>query len=246
LAKPSSIQLFFAPSSGHLAHGFPLGGLPRILIDHRSSVVKSHTARRPTSLMSRISNKNSSNGSVFGSSSFTRPSKQSSQLDGGNGLRPSSTQAFSFAHWSRGGRAPTQNSTRCPNLDRADSHRLSTPNDQARVVKEDTALFPRGLTVQRHSREFSREHSVLLPPPVTLFERPLKHDSRVNPRYRRTTMLSTSDATYTSHNNSVTTTSPSETDRDESTWTSFSRDNRSSSSGSEEFEVCMPPGSSKA
>ncbi|TLD08032.1 hypothetical protein E2P81_ATG10307 [Venturia nashicola] len=46
--------MFFAPSTGHLAHGYPLGGLPRLLIDHRSSVTSRHSARRPTSLSSSV------------------------------------------------------------------------------------------------------------------------------------------------------------------------------------------------
>lgn len=248
-AKPSSIQLFFAPSTGHLAHGYPLGGLPRILADRRSSVVQWHTSRRPTSLTSHVRKNDSSNGSVLESSSFRRPSTQSSRSNGGDRIRPSSIHASSFAHWSAGGRAPMQSLTRCPNLDRAESHRLSASSSQAEVVEEDTVLFPRGLAVQKSGRKSFREHSVLLPAPVTLFGRPHKRDSRVNPRHRghmETTMLPTSDTICTSLDSPVTTTSPSESDRDESTWTSFSRDERDSSPGSGASEVGISPNPTRA
>lgn len=241
-AKPSSIQLFFAPSTGHLAHGYPLGGLPRILVDRRSSVVQWHTSRRPTSLTSHVRKNNNSNGSVLESSLFRRSSTQSSRSNGGDRTRTSSIHASSFAHWSAGGRAPTQSLTRCPNLDRAESHRLSAPSSQAEVVEEDTVLLPRGLAVQKSGRKFFREHSVLLPAPVTLFGRPPKRDSHVNPRHRgylETARSSTSDMIRTSLDSPVTTTSPSESDRDELTWTSFSRDERDSSPGSRASEVCI-------
>jgi predicted acylesterase/phospholipase RssA len=237
LAKPSSIQLFFAPSSGHLAHGYPLGGLPRVLINRSSSVMRPYTSRRPGSSASHMLDRTSSKGSA----SSRLLSRQS--LDGGGHPRPNNSHASTFAHWSGGGSVSTQSSTRCPNLDRADFDRLSTPNGHAKVVEEDFALFPHGLTVQRSSRSFYREHSVLLPPPVTLFERPLKHDSGVNPHYRgylERATLPVSDTIYTSPCSAVTTASPSESDLDESTWTSFSLGERGSSLGSGASEVCMP------
>lgn len=262
LAKPSSIQLFFAPSSGHLAHGYPLGGLPRVLAGRSSSVVRPYASGRPGSPASHVLERTSSKGSTLESASFRRLSRQSSRLDGGGHPRPNNSHAFTFAHWSSGrGSASTHSSTRCPNSDRADPRRLSTPNNHAEVVQEDFALFPRGLAVQRSSRVFDgenvsdgenvfdREHSVLLPPPITLFERPLTHDSRINPHYRgytKTATLFPSDTIYFSPNSLGTTASPIETDRDESTWTSFSYDEENSSPGSGESKVCMHLSSSKA
>ena len=241
-AKPSSIQLFFAPSTEHLAHGYPLGGLPRILVDRRSSVVQRHTSRRPTSITSRVRENSGSNESISGSYLLRRPSTQSSQSNGGDRTRPSSIHASGFAHWSPSGRAPTQSLTRHPGLDRAESHRLGVPSSYAEVVQEDTILFPHKLAVQNSGRKSFREHSILLPAPVTLFGRPLKSDSRMNPRHRgclETSILSTSDAICTSLDSPVTTTSPSESDRDESTWTSFSCDERESSPGSGASKVCI-------
>jgi hypothetical protein len=46
-------------------------------------------------------------------------------------------------------------------------------------LERDVPLFPQRLNVQPSSRE----HSVLLPPPVTLYGRPLGQSSEVNPRY---------------------------------------------------------------
>lgn len=247
-AKPSSIQLFFAPSTGHLAHGYPLGGLPRILVDRRSSVVQRHTSRRPTSITSGVRKDNGSNESILESYLFRRPSKQSSQLNDGDRTRPSSIHASSFAHWPTGGRAPTQSLTHCPDLDRAGSYRLSAPSS-AETVQEDTLFFPRGLAVQKSGRKSFREHSVLLPAPVTLFGGPLKRDSRTNPRHRgylETAMLSTSHTICTDLESPVTTASPDGSDRDESTWTSFSHDERDSSPGSGASEVCVSPNPTRA
>jgi predicted acylesterase/phospholipase RssA len=254
-AKPSSIQLFFAPSTGHLAHGYPLGGLPRILINRHSSVVQSYAAQRPASPASHMLKRTSSKGSILDSTSFERLSRQSSCLNGRDQPRPNNMHAFPLAHWSSPGNAPPHSSTRRSNLDRVDPDGLSTPNNHAQVVQEDFALFPRGLAVQRSSRVFdgerffNREHSVLLPPPVTIFERPLMHDSRVNPHYggyTKTSNLYPSHVAYTSPNSSGTTASPSDTDRDASTWTSFSNGEGDSSPGSGESKVCMHLSSSKA
>ena len=251
-AKPSSIQLFFAPSSGHLAHGFPLGGLPRVLINRHSSVVQPHAPQSPASHMLK---KISSKGSILDSASFRRLSRQSSSFDDRDRPRPNNTHAFTLAHWSDRGSASTRSSTGRSNFVRVDPRILSTPNNQAQPVQEDFALFPRGLAVQRSSRNFdgehvfNREHSVLLPPPVTIFERPLTHDSRVNPHNQGRIMTSTlwpSDAAHTSLSSSGTTPSPGDTDRDESTWTSFSNDEASSGPGGGEPKVCMPQSSSKA
>jgi hypothetical protein len=229
--------------------------LPRILISRHSSVVQSYAAQRPASPASYMLKRTSSKGSILDSTSFERLSRQSSCLNGRDQPRPNNMHAFPLAHWSSPGNAPPHSSTRRSNLDRVDPDGLSTPNNHAQVVQEDFALFPRGLAVQRSSRVFdgerffNREHSVLLPPPVTIFERPLMHDSRVNPHYggyTKTSNLYPSHVAYTSPNSSGTTASPSDTDRDASTWTSFSNGEGDSSPGSGESKVCMHLSSSKA
>jgi hypothetical protein len=138
--------------------------------------------------------------------------------------------------------------THCPDVDRAESYRPSALSS-AEVVQEDTLFFPRGLAVQKSGRKSFREHSVLLPAPVTLFGGPLKRDSRTNPRHRgylETAMLPTSHTICTDLESPVTTASPDGSDRDESTWTSFSHDERDSSPGSGASEVCISPNPTRA
>jgi hypothetical protein len=192
------------------------------LIDRLQSVLRPYASRRSTSNMMESIR---SNRSILKSSSPRRPLMQSSGSEDGDHHRPDSIHAVNFASRSGGGRAPTHDST---HLYRAECQRFSTPNDQ--IEEGDFELFPPGLTVQS---VFDREHSVLLPPPVTFFDR--------YQGYAKMAPLSTGNTTYTNVSTDIsdTTTSPSETYPDESTLTSFYHDEGSSSPGSEASEVCM-------
>lgn len=242
LVKPSSIQLFFAPSTGHLAHGYPLGGLPRLLIDHRSSVTNRHSARRPTSLSSSVRDSDRPNASLCESSLPEHPSALSHYSDRGDRPRPSSVYAPSS--WWAGSRAPMHPIT----SDHAAPRWPSAPSTHAGVIEEDTELLPRGLAVQKADHRSDREHSVLLPPPATLLTRPFEHDTHASSRrrgYPETAVLATDTAIGANLDSPVTSTSPSESDQDRSTWTSFSVDEPGSSPGNRACEVRMfpnPPG----
>lgn len=256
MTTPSSIQLFFAPSSGNVAHGYPLSGLPRVLNNRQSSVVQPYSPSTPTSCASHTLQKPSSKGTVSKPTLFKRLSRHSSRSQGGNDSYSGDNHAStSLAHWLSDESVSTRSSTRYANLDRADSHPFRSPNSQTEVAREDFAMCPLGLTVQGSSQILkgedasNREHSVLLPPPATWSERPLTPETHVPAYFRdnvRTAALPHGDVTHNSLNSSVTTASPSETDMDQSTWTSFSHDGQSNSPDSGESKVCIHLSSNKA
>jgi hypothetical protein len=256
LTKPSSIQLFFAPSSGHLAHGYPLSGLPRVLNNRRSSVVQPYPSPAPTSFASHTLKKTSSKGTILEPTLFKRLSRQSSRSNGGaDSYSGNNYASTSLSHWSGNESVSTQSSTRYANLDRADPHPSSSPNSHAEIAREDLAMCPRGLTVQGSSQIFkgedvpNREHSVLLPPPATWFERPLTNNPHIIAHYpgnAKIAALPHGVVTHKSLNSSVTTASPSGTDMDQLTWTSFSHDGQSSSLEGGESKVCIHLSSKKA
>jgi hypothetical protein len=256
LTKPSSIQLFFAPSPGHLAHGYPLSGLPRVLNSRRSSMVQQHLSPAHTSFASHTLKKTSSKGTILEPTLFKRLSRRSSRSNGGaDSYSGNNYASTSVAHWSGDESVSTQSSTRYVNMASANPHQSSSPYRHTEVAREDFAMCPRGLTVQGSSRSFSgedvpnREHSVLLPPPATWFERPLVNNPHIVSHYRgnaKIAALSHGDMTFNSPSSSVTTASLSALDMDQSTWTSFSHDGQSSSPDSGESKVCMHPSFNKA
>jgi hypothetical protein len=187
---------------------------------------------------------------------FKRWSRQSSRSNGdADSYSGNNYASTSLAHWSGNESVSTQSSTRYANLDRADPHPSSSPNSHAEIAREDLAMCPRGLTVQGSSQIFkgedvpNREHSVLLPPPATWFERPLTNNPHIIAHYRgnaKIAALPHGVVTHNSLNSSVTTASPSGTDMDQSTWTSFSHDGQSSSPDGGESKVCIHLSSKKA
>jgi hypothetical protein len=238
LAKPSSIQLFFSPSLGHVAHGFPVGGLPRILVDRSSSVASCHRAQRPASLSSSVRETDGPN------ALFRHPSTLSHHSDCGDRPRPCSLHTPSSTHWTHwwsSSRAPMHRII----SGHAGPRRPSAPSTYAGLIDEDTELFPRGLAVQKSERRSDREHSVLLPPPATLLTQPLEHDNHLisrHQKYMATAVLPTGTPTGASLDSSVASTSPSESNRDRSTWTSFSVDENGGSPINRACEeVCMFP-----
>jgi len=187
---------------------------------------------------------------------FKRLSRRSSRSNGGaDSYSGNNYASTSVAHWSGDESVSTQSSTRYVNMASASPHQSSSPYRHTEVAREDFAMCPRGLTVQGSSRSFSgedvpnREHSVLLPPPATWFERPLVNNPHIVSHYRGNTKiaaLSHGDMTFNSPSSSVTTASLSALDMDQSTWTSFSHDGQSSSPDSGESKVCMHPSFNKA
>jgi hypothetical protein len=256
LTKPSSIQLFFAPSSGHLANGYPLSGLPRILNNRRSSVLQPYLPSTPKSFASHTLEKLSSKGTILEPTLFKRLSKQSSRSNGGADSYPGDNHAStSLVHWLGDESVSTQSSPCYANLGRADPHPFRSLDSHTEAGRGDLTIRPLGLTVQGSGQMFkgedacNREHSVLLPPPATWFERPLTSNPHIVARYRgnaNIAALSHGDMTHSSLNSSVTTVSPSETDMDQSTWTSFSHDGQSSSPDGGESKVRIHLSSNKA
>ena len=182
--EPSSIQLFFAPSAGHIAHGYPLGGLPRVLVDSRPSSLSLKAARQPMGLTQGVYKAGNAAGSVSGSLSLMHPSVRSSRQSSEDRRRPSSFDALNLDRWSSSKSAATYGSTDTPDANRASSRRQDSPISEDDASGGDTVLLPRGLVVRRSSQRLSRRRSVLLPPPVTLERQPGKRDLHFDLRPR--------------------------------------------------------------
>jgi hypothetical protein len=183
IEKPSSIQLIFAPSLGHLAHGYPLGGLPRVLLGDQQSLLQSPSHRNASSLTEQMLQHDGEKTSGMSISPLTHPSTRSSISQSGSYPRFSGFDDSPPDHWLGSERYPPQSSTSCSTTDHTISQEPSVWGEEMGNAERDVALFPQRLDVQLSGLERGREHSVLLPPPVTLSGRPLGQISRVNPRY---------------------------------------------------------------
>lgn len=239
LGKPSSIQLFFAPSTGHLAHGYPIGGLPRLLIDPQRSPLPQHVSRKPSSpVANRIGKHHGTEGSESSIVSALHPSMRICWPKEGSRSRRRSKGTLTFSHCLSGGLSEPWE----PQAKRSNPHtehwRRSVMATEGVAIDADAALVPPGLCVSGPGRRLSREHSVLLPPPASAPRQAPIPDLHSHPRYAETEDTlegSPSEAVPVSPRDTIDSSSVGR-----STWTSFSWDERCKSSSIEASEVCMP------
>lgn len=239
LGKPSSIQLFFAPSTGHLAHGYPIGGLPRLLIDPHRSQLPQHVSRKPSSpVANRIGKYHGTEGSESSIVSALHPSMRICWPKEGSRSRRRSKGTLTFSHCLSGGLSEPWE----PQAKRSNPHtehwRRGVMATEGVAIDADAALVPLGLCVSGPGRRLSREHSVLLPPPASAPRQAPIPDLHSHSRYAETEDTlegSPSEAVPVSPRDTIDSSSVGR-----STWTSFSWDERCKSSSIEASEVCMP------
>lgn len=183
VGKPSSIQLIFAPSLGHLAHGYPLGGLPRVLLSNQQPSLQPHSHRNASGLKEQVPQYHGEKTSVMSISPLTHPSTRSSISQSSSCFRFNGSDDLPPDRWPVSERYLRQSSTSCSTADHTTSQEPNVWGEEMGAVDREVALFPQRLDINTSALKSSREHSVLLPPPVTLPGRPLGQSSRVNPRY---------------------------------------------------------------
>ena len=237
MCKPSSIQLFFAPSTGHLAHGYPIGGLPRLLVDpHRSPLPQRVSQTPPSPVTKGIGKRARTEGSGSSVVSALHPSMRSCWPKEGGRSRRNSEGALTFSHCLSNRLSVPWEPQASWGIPRTEYWRRDVMAAQGVAVEAETALVPPGMCVPRSVRRLSREHSVLLPPPASARQAPIPdtHGSVKYAEIEDTLGGSTIEAVPASPCDTIDTSSVGR-----STWTSFSLNERYKSSSIKAAEVCM-------